>query len=79
MEQNMGKVIQVDLATGKVSPYPWSDRERELYIRCRAGELTADEAGLLLPQRPEFVAVWRYLASHCQGGGIEDDCCCMSR
>ena len=54
-------------------------RERELYIRCRAGELTADEAGLLLPQRPEFVAVWRYLASHCQGGGIEDDCCCMSR
>ena len=28
----MGKVIQVDLATGKVSPYPWSDRERELYI-----------------------------------------------
>ena len=28
----MGKVVQVDLATGKVSPYPWSDRERELYI-----------------------------------------------
>ncbi len=54
-------------------------RERELYARCREGRLTAAEAGLLLPQRPEFVAVWRYLAANCRDGGIEDDCCCMSR
>ena len=25
------------------------------------------------------MAVWKYLASHSQGGGLEDDCCCMSR
>ena len=54
-------------------------RERELYARCRQGQLTAQEAGLLLPRRPEFVAVWKYLASHSRDGGIEDDCCCMSR
>lgn len=28
----MGKVMQLDLATGQVSEYPWSDRERELFI-----------------------------------------------
>lgn len=28
----MGKVVQVDLATGTVSPYPWTDRDRELFI-----------------------------------------------
>lgn len=28
----MGKVVQVDLSTGTVSPYPWSDRDRELFI-----------------------------------------------
>ena len=54
-------------------------RERELYARCRSGELTADEAGLLLPKRPEFVAVWRYLTSHCRGDVLMEDCCCMSR
>ncbi len=28
----MGRVAQLDLTTGKVSDYPWSDRERELYM-----------------------------------------------
>ena len=28
----MGKVILIDLTTQKVSEYPWSDRERELYL-----------------------------------------------
>lgn len=28
----MGKVAQVDLSTGEVSPYPWSDRDRAQYI-----------------------------------------------
>ena len=54
-------------------------QEQELYARHCSGQLTADEAGLLLPKRPEFVAVWRYLASHCRSGAIEEDCCCMSR
>ncbi len=66
----------VDIRAAEAGQYV---RERELYTRCRSGQLTADEAGLLLPQRPEFVAVWRYLASHSRDGGLEDDCCCMSR
>ena len=28
----MGRVIQIDLATKKISEYPWSDKERELFI-----------------------------------------------
>lgn len=28
----MGKVMEVDLSTGKVQEYPWTDRDRELYI-----------------------------------------------
>ena len=28
----MGRVAMVDLSTGKVSDYPWSDEERKLYI-----------------------------------------------
>ncbi|MCI8525694.1 MAG: single-stranded-DNA-specific exonuclease RecJ [Oscillospiraceae bacterium] len=54
-------------------------RERDLYARHCAGGLTAQEAAMLLPQRPEFVAVWRYLASHSQCGELEDECGCMSR
>lgn len=55
-------------------------RERDLYARhSSGGALTADEAGLILPKRPEFVAVWRYLTSHSQDGSITEECCCMSR
>lgn len=28
----MGKVLQIDLTTGRTSEYPWSDKERKLYI-----------------------------------------------
>ena len=28
----MGKIAQVDLSTGKISEYPWSDEERRLFI-----------------------------------------------
>ncbi|MBQ8563196.1 MAG: aldehyde:ferredoxin oxidoreductase, partial [Firmicutes bacterium] len=28
----MGKVAQIDLTTGKISQYPWSDEERRLFI-----------------------------------------------
>ena len=32
----MGKVLQLDLTTGKRSEYPWSDQDRELYIGGKA-------------------------------------------
>ncbi len=54
-------------------------RERALYERHRAGSLTAREAGLLLPQRPEFVAVWRYLKANARGNCLQDECGRMSR
>ena len=28
----MGKVMMIDLTTGQISEYPWSDKERKLYI-----------------------------------------------
>ena len=28
----MGKVMEVDLSTEQVSEYPWTDRDRELFI-----------------------------------------------
>ena len=28
----MGKVMSVDLSTGQITEYPWSDEERRLYI-----------------------------------------------
>ena len=28
----MGKVITLDLSTKQISEYPWTDRDRELYI-----------------------------------------------
>jgi len=54
--------------------------EAELYARYLGGlNLSPDEAGELLPQRPEFIAVWRYLVSHGADGGLFDDCGCMCR
>ena len=39
-----------------------AQRERELYEKYRRGDaLTAQEARALLPQREEFVSLWRYL------------------
>ena len=32
----MGKVMMMDLTTGDVEEYPWSDRDRELYIGGKA-------------------------------------------
>jgi len=55
-------------------------REAELYARHLCGvSLSPDEAGQLLPQRPEFIAVWRYLVSHSAGGDLLEDCGCMCR
>jgi len=40
----MGKVMQVDLGTQSVSEYPWTDRERDLYIggKMMAARILAD-------------------------------------
>ncbi len=39
--------------------------QREVYLRHRRCKpITADEAESLLPRRPDFTAVWRYLISH---------------
>ena len=32
----MGKVMMMDLTTGEVEEYPWTDRDRELYIGGKA-------------------------------------------
>lgn len=57
-----------------------SDRERDLYIRhLRGGMVSPVEADQLLPRRPEFVAVWRYLVANAKEGGLLEDCALMSR
>ena len=40
----MGKVMLVDLTTETISEYPWSDRERELYVggKIMAARILAD-------------------------------------
>ncbi len=53
--------------------------ERELYSRQRAGALSAEEAESILPGRPEFVALWRYLLANARGGRLEDDWGSLSR
>ena len=40
--------------------------------------LTAAEAELLLPQRPDFAALWRYLAAQ-EGPVIHEELGCLSR
>ena len=50
-----------------------------LYLRLMNNQLTPREAGDLLPARAEFVALWRYLVSHSQGGVLLDTCSCLSR
>ena len=35
----MGKVMMMDLTTGDVEEYPWSDRDRELYIGGKASNM----------------------------------------
>ena len=55
------------------------DSDEHLYLRHISGDLLPEEAGDLLPARKEFVALWRYLTSHSQNGGLEDTCSCLSR
>jgi len=73
-------VRSVRLNVVDIRPTALAERaESELYERCRSGLLSAPEAGRLLPQRPDFVAVWRYLLAHARDGRLEDECARMSR
>lgn len=54
------------------------NREKELYgLYLSGGDLTPEQAELLIPQRREFVAVWRYLRS--RGERLIEDWGCLSR
>ena len=51
-----------------------------LYVRHRAGDaLSAEEAGELLPDRHDFVAVWRYLTTYAESGCLQEEVGCLSR
>ena len=55
-------------------------QETDLYKKHAAGSpLTPDEASELLPQRQEFVAVWRYLVSHAEENCLSEELGCLSR
>ena len=57
-----------------------AEAERALYLRFRRNEtLAPEEAAKLLPSRGAFVAVWRYLVSHSQASGIQENLLCMGR
>ena len=49
--------------------------EQALYERCLAGFVSPPEADWFLPQRPDFVALWRYLSA--QTGEICDECAAL--
>lgn len=56
------------------------DAELALYSRhWERHALSREEAGRLLPERKDFAAVWRYLASSNQSGVIDEELCCLSR
>lgn len=55
-------------------------RQRELYIRHSAGgALCPQEAAELLPDRRDFIAVWRYLSASCVHNSLSDEMGCLSR
>jgi single-stranded-DNA-specific exonuclease len=57
-----------------------TEAERDLYRRFRRdGSLAPADAVRLLPNRDEFVAVWRYLIANGGNEGIQEDFSCMSR
>ena len=57
-----------------------TEQERDLYSRfSRQEKLSPDEAEQLLPNRGEFVAVWRYLIANSREDRLQDNFACMSR
>ena len=56
------------------------DEARALYARHRAGQpLSCREAEALLPERQDFVAVWKYLTAYAEDGCLQEEVCCLSR
>ncbi len=55
------------------------DRDRAAYGRLQHGDESADDAALLLPERRQFVALWRYLAACAQEGVVYEELGCLSR
>ena len=57
-----------------------TEQERDLYSRfSRQEKLSPDEAEQLLPNRGEFVAVWRYLIANSREDRLQENFACMSR
>ena len=57
-----------------------SRNQLEIYRRHqKALPLTPEEAECLLPQRPDFTAVWRYLISHQTDGCVQENFECLCR
>ena len=57
-----------------------SQRDRELYTRFLSGQtLSCPEAAELLPDRQDFIAVWRYLSGSAQSDMIYEELECLSR
>lgn len=51
-----------------------------LYARHAAGEmLLPNDAAALLPERQEFVDVWKYLRANCADGRLSEELGCLSR
>ncbi len=54
--------------------------EQDVYSRhLGGGDLSPDEVENLIPKRPEFIAVWRYLSANAIAGSLQDSCDCLSR
>ena len=57
-----------------------AEAQRALYRRfLRSAGLSPADAARLLPNRDEFVAVWRYLIANSGSGALREDFFCMSR
>mgnify|MGYP002520937692 CR=1 FL=1 len=56
------------------------DEAHALYARHRAGQpLSCREAEALLPERQDFVAVWKYLTAYAEDGCLQEEVGCLSR
>jgi len=63
-EYRGSRTVQLHLVDLRPAWSAQCEAERALYRRFRAGEpLTPEEAGKMLPDRTEFAALWRYIAS----------------
>ena len=55
-------------------------KERQIYDRfVHSQQLAVWEAGLLLPERSDFTAIWRYLSANVQERQLVEDLGCLSR